>query len=255
MRIIKLTLAYDGTDFVGWQRQADGLSVQGVVEAALAPLDERPVAVAGAGRTDAGVHARGQVASFGLEHAISPSSLVRAINARVPPTVRALSAEHAPEDFHARFSARQKTYRYALLASPIADPFTQRYAWHVADRLDVAAMVDAFRRVEGCHDFSAFQVAGSDVRDTIRTVSAARATVRSLDWCGTQAGRAFVLAFDLTGDGFLRHMVRSIIGTVVEVGRGRREPASIDGLLEGAPRSEAGPTAPPQGLCLLRVTY
>jgi len=103
---------------------------------------------------------------------------------------------------------------------PDRRPVTQRYAWHVADRLDVAAMVDAFRRVEGCHDFSAFQVAGSDVRDTIRTVSAARATVRSLDWCGTQAGRAFVLAFELTGDGFLRHMVRSIIGTVVEVGRG-----------------------------------
>lgn len=255
MRTIKLTIAYDGTDFVGWQRQAEGPSIQGLLEAALAPLDERPVAVAGAGRTDAGVHARGQVASFLLEHAIPLDSLVRAINARLPPTVRALSAEHAPDGFHARFSARRKTYRYELLAAPVADPFRQRYAWHVPDRLDVAAMVDAFRRVEGRHDFSAFQVSGSGVRDTVRTMHVARVTVGPAAWCHGPAGSALVLGFELTGDGFLRYMVRSIVGTVVEVGRGRRQPASIDDLLEGAPRGEAGPTAPPQGLCLMQVTY
>lgn len=255
MRTIKLTLAYDGTDLVGWQRQRTGVSVQGLLEASLAPLDGRPVTAAGAGRTDAGVHALGQVASFVLDHPLPVDSLVRAVNARLPDAVRALSAEEAPDGFHARFSARAKTYRYRLLATPIADPLLARYAWHVSDRLDLAAMIDAFRRVEGRHDFAAFQASGSDRRDTTRTVSRARVTLDPPDWRTDPARHAMVVVFELTGDGFLRHMVRNVIGTVVEVGQRRRTAASVDTLLAGAPRGEAGPTAPPQGLCLVGVTY
>jgi tRNA pseudouridine38-40 synthase len=255
VRTIRLTLAYDGTDFVGWQRQAQGVSVQGLVEAALAPLDDRLVAVAGAGRTDAGVHALGQVASFRIEHSLPVEQLVRAINARLPTAVRALAAEEADAGFHARFSARSKTYRYRLLVSPVADPFCQRFAWHVTDRLDVAAMIDGLRRVEGRHDFSAFRAAGSDVRDAIRTVTLASARVRRAVPSAGIAHAGLGVVFELTGDGFLRHMVRNIVGTLVEIGRGRRTPAAMNDLLAGAPREEAGPTAPPQGLCLVRVLY
>lgn len=255
VRTVKLTLAYDGTDFVGWQRQAEGVSVQGLVESALAPLDGRPVPVAGAGRTDAGVHAIGQVASFVLDHPLGLDSLVRAVNARLPRTVRALSAREMPGGFHARFSARSKLYRYRLLASPIADPLAHRFAWHVPERLDVAAMIDTFRRVEGRHDFAAFQAAGSDVRDTVRTMGAARVVVRSVEPDGGESTPGCTITFELAADGFLRHMVRNIVGTVVEVGRGRRAPASMDELLAGGARADRGPTAPPQGLCLVRVAY
>ena len=249
VRTIKLTLAYDGTAYVGWQRQATGVSVQGLLESALAPFEGGPVPVVGAGRTDAGVHALGQVASFALRHAIGPDALVRALNARLPADVRALGGEEAPPGFHARRDAVHKTYRYRLLNAPVADPLEARFAWHVPEPLDVAALIDALRRVEGTHDFAAFQASGSSARTSVRRVLRATASL------APAAGGGEVVTMELTADGFLRHMVRNIVGTVVEVGRGGRAPVSVEAVLAGRDRSAAGATAPPQGLCLVTVTY
>jgi tRNA pseudouridine38-40 synthase len=240
----KLTLAYDGTDFVGWQRQAEGVSVQGLIEDALAGFGAGDVPVAGAGRTDAGVHARGQVASFTLAAGIDPATLVRALNAKLPETVRAIDAEIAAPEFHARFDARAKTYRYRIANGPVLSPFERRYAWHVPRRIDVDAMADAARRLKGRHDFAAFQSAGSAVRSTEREVFAA--TLSMVDE---------FLVFDIQADGFLRHMVRAIVGTLLEVGCGRRGADSIDAVLASRDRSRAGRGAPPHGLFLMAVEY
>src|SRR5262245_59840270 len=158
----KITIAYDGTDFIGWQRQAEGVSVQGLLEDALRELDGRDVAVMGAGRTDAGVHALGEVASFELTRTVSTDVIVGAVNARLPPEVRVVSANEMPAGFHARFDAEAKTYRYRIWNSPVLSPFERRYAWHLIDPLDVAAMDAAARALEGRHDFAAFQGSGSD---------------------------------------------------------------------------------------------
>jgi tRNA pseudouridine38-40 synthase len=174
MPTFKLTLAYDGTDFVGWQRQASGVSIQGLVEDALRELDGRAVTVSGAGRTDAGVHALGQVASFSLDRAIESDALARAVNARLPKTVRVVSAIEAPPSFHARFTAYAKTYRYRIWNGPVMSPFEHRYAWHVVGPLDVSAMSAAAGRVEGRHDFASFQATGSATTTTERTIVASR---------------------------------------------------------------------------------
>jgi tRNA pseudouridine38-40 synthase len=243
LRTLKLTLAYDGTRFVGWQRQAEGLSIQGLIEDALAPLAGGRVTVHGAGRTDAGVHAMGQVASVQIACAHDLETLGRALNAQLPPDVRVLGVDEAAPDFHARFSARSKHYRYQIDRAPIADPFRRAWAWHVPDALDVDAMAEAAHLLVGTHDFAVFQSAGTSVSETVRTIT------RS----GITAGD--VLVYDVVGTGFLRHMVRAIVGTLVEVGRGRRRPASMGWLLEEGTRADAGRTAPPQGLFLVRVDY
>src|SRR4051794_26248004 len=161
MATFKITLAYDGTDYVGWQRQANGVSIQGLIEDALREIDGRHVPVAGAGRTDAGVHALGQVAGFTIARAIGPDTLVRALNAHLPPAIRVINAEEVPPEFHARFGARAKTYRYNLWNGEIMSPFERRRAWHVPGPLDVKAMGTAARLIEGVHDFAAFQATGS----------------------------------------------------------------------------------------------
>ena len=243
MRILKLTLAYDGSRFVGWQRQVEGSSIQGLLEDALARLEGASVTVHGAGRTDAGVHALGQVASVRLECAHQPAVVMRALNAQLPPDVRVLSAEARPDDFHARFSARSKRYRYRIDHGAVADPFERAYAWHVPGPLDVASMRDAAAVLVGSHDFAAFQSAGSGIRDTVRVIT------RS----DLAAGR--MLVYEIHGNGFLRHMVRAIVGTLVEVGRGRRSPGDVAALLAGGRRADAGRTAPPQGLFIVGVDY
>src|SRR6202049_2222715 len=166
----KITLAYDGTAFVGWQRQASGASIQGLLEEALARLDHGEVIVSGAGRTDAGVHALGQVASFSLRRAIDGPSLVRSLNASLPDTVRVLAADLVPGTFHARYSARRKTYRYHLWNADVLSPFERPYVWHVYGPLDRDAMVAAARLIEGRHDFAAFRAAGGKTRSTEREV-------------------------------------------------------------------------------------
>jgi tRNA pseudouridine38-40 synthase len=245
-RTLKLTVAYDGTRFVGWQRQTEGVSVQGLLEDALARLEGGPVTVHGAGRTDAGVHALGQVASAQVTSAHPVEVVARALNACLPPEIRVTSVDQAADDFHARFSARSKTYRYAIRNAPIVSPFERAYVWHVQDRLDLEAMRQGAAALVGTHDFAAFRSTGSEVKDTTRTITQSELVVSEA---------ATRLVYEITGDGFLRHMVRAIVGTLVEIGRGQRPAASIPALLAGGSRAEAGATAPPQGLFLVRVDY
>jgi tRNA pseudouridine38-40 synthase len=263
----KITLAYDGTGFVGWQRQAAGTSIQGLLEDALRDLDGRAVTVVGAGRTDAGVHALGQVAAFSLDRTIAADVLVRAVNARLPPAVRILAAAEAPPDFHPRFSARAKTYRYRIWSAEVISPFERHYAWHVTGDLDVERMASAARLVEGRHDFAAFQATGSETQTTEREVFSSRIlklsttedtedqTFRSMhsDLRVLRGGE--LIHYEITGDGFLRHMVRTIVGTLVEIGRGRRSVESIADTICSCDRAAAGITAPPEGLFLVAVSY
>ncbi len=266
MRTVKLTVAYDGTRLVGWQRQAAGDSVQGLLEAALARFEGAPVTVHGAGRTDAGVHACGQVGSARLTCAHDAATLTRGLNAHLPEDVRVLAVEDVAGDFHARFSARSKTYRYHLGNTPIALPFGRAYVWHVVEALRIDAMQRAAAMLVGTHDFAAFRSTGSDTTGTIRSV-----TRSDLAWgapllaspCAEVAGRADscpddstrLLVYEIAGDGFLRHMVRAIVGTLVEVGKGWRPPESMAALLDGGTRAAAGATAPAHGLFLVRVDY
>jgi tRNA pseudouridine38-40 synthase len=258
MRSLKLTLAYEGTRFVGWQRQAEGTSIQGLLESILTDIDGAPVAVAGAGRTDAGVHALGQVASCALTGLLDADTLGRALNARLPPDVRVLAVDEMPEAFHARFSATGKRYRYVLANGPLVSPFAARFAWQVPLRLDAALMHQAAAHLVGAHDFSAFQSTGTDVPHAVRTVTLAQiadvtdAPPAPLPAAAVPGGR--LLAFEIAADGFLRHMVRALAGTLVEVGLGRRDP-NVGPLLASANRALAGPTAPAHGLWLVEVNY
>lgn len=246
----KLTLAYDGAGFVGWQRQADGVSVQGLVENALAALEGSPVTLAGAGRTDAGVHALGQVATVSLTRVIDAATLVRAANAHLPPGVRILAAHEVAPTFHARFSATAKTYRYRIWNAEVLNPFERGHVWHVpAPVLDREAMSAAATRLEGRHDFAAFHGAGTTPRTTERTMFRSRIT-------GAERGeREPLVTYEVRGEGFLRHMVRSIVGTLVEIGSGRHGASWMRDVLESRSRALAGRTAPPEGLFLVGVEY
>jgi tRNA pseudouridine38-40 synthase len=266
MPSFKIVLAYDGTDYVGWQRQANGFSIQGLIEDALRELDGRAVAVAGAGRTDSGVHALGQVAAFTIERALAPDAVVRALNAYLPDAIRVMSADEVPPSFHPRFDARSKAYRYRIWNGEVISPFERRYAWHVAGALDVDAMCAAARLVEGRHDFAAFQATGSEVKTSVRDVIESRIVSRpeGLHYDSESAGRSDIrsaglqvclVTYDVTGSGFLRHMVRTIAGTLVEIGRGRRPVDWMAGVLASCDRGAAGPTAPAAGLFLVRVDY
>ena len=257
MRTVKLTVAYDGTRFVGWQRQASGESIQGWLEQVLERIEGTAVTVHGAGRTDAGVHAIGQVASVSLGGAHDSATLLRALNAQLPPDIRVRAVEDVAPDFHARFSARRKTYRYLVRHAPFADPFERAFAWHVPEPLRISDMIAAAAALSGTHDFSAFRSTGSDVTTTTRTIY--RSELRAVSGgagAPDTAPAGVLLAYDVEGDGFLRHMVRAIVGTLVEVGRGSRTVGSVAALLKtGAARAEAGPTAPAHGLYLVGVAY
>lgn len=247
---LKLTIAYDGTAFVGWQRQLNGPSVQALLEDALARLEGGPVAVAGAGRTDSGVHALGQVASLTLHREIAPAAVVRALNNHLPRSVRVLSADEVGPEFHARFDARGKTYRYRIWNGDVLDPFERDYVWHIAGRtLNVEAMAAAAGHLAGQHDFAAFQGAGGTVESTIRTISSSVVTAL------VKPHGATLICYEVSGDGFLRYMVRSIVGSLVEVGSGRRPPCWMNDVIVARKRGGAGRTAPPAGLFLVSVDY
>ena len=246
-RTFKLTVQYDGTDYVGWQRQAEGISIQGLLEDALRPIEGDHVTVHGAGRTDAGVHARGQVASVRMSTSLDASTLARALNAVLPLDVRIASAEAMPDDFHARFSATGKVYDYQIVNGPFVSPFVRRYVWHVIPRMDVDAMRIAASALIGEHDFAAFQTTGSEVHTSVRRV-------RRIEWMG-EGGSDDPLIVRIEGDGFLRHMVRTIAGTLVEIGLGRWRAEEMHAILASRDRARAGTTAPAAGLVLREVLY
>lgn len=251
---LKLTLAYDGTDYVGWQRQAAGRSIQGVLETALAEMEGASVTVVGSGRTDAGVHALAQMASVRMARDVEPPVLVRALNAKLPSDIRVLAAAEVGGAFHARYSARSKTYRYCVSNGGVAAPFAARYAWHVAAPLRLDAMRAAGEQLVGRHDFAAFQSTGSAVHTSVRTLSSL--AVERRPECGPAelaGGGATLITVEVEADGFLRHMVRAIVGTLVEVGCGRRPAGDIASILASGRRDRAGPTAPARGLFLVRV--
>lgn len=246
----RLTLEYDGTDFRGWQVQAGGeRTVQGALEAAVERLTGSAVRVHGAGRTDSGVHAEGQVASVALETPPSigddAAAFQRALNGCLPPDVAVVDASVAAPDFHARFSARGKHYRYALWNSPVRAPLRARRTALVPQLLDLAAMRSAAAALRGRRDFASFQASGSHVESTVRTLT-------RLDVEGAPGAE---IRFEVAADGFLRHMVRALVGTLVEVGRGRRPADSLAQVLAARDRAAAGPTAPARGLTLVRVDY
>ena len=249
MRTFKITLSYDGTDFSGFQSQVHVRSVQGELEAALAEVEGTRVVVHGAGRTDAGVHALGQVASFTLSNSIAAGDLLRALNAKLPEDVRALSVEEAASGFNARFHARSKVYRYRISNTRVMSPFQRRYAWHISRSLDLNAMRQAALDLTGEHDFRSFQAVGGTVQTTVRTITRSSWSEEPL------AGGGRLLTYEVAGSGFLKHMVRTMVGTLVEVGDGRRSPDSLLALVASRNRAAAGPTAPPSGLYLVRVDY
>lgn len=249
MRTFKITLSYDGSDFSGFQRQANARSVQAELEIALAAIEGKSVTVSGAGRTDAGVHALGQVASFRLSNGIPERDLFRALNAKLPADVRVLGVEVAQPRFDARFSARAKTYRYRISNSVVLSPFQYRYAWHISRALDLDAMRAAAAELVGEHDFTSFQAKGGTVRTSVRTITRSEWSEEPL------AGGGRLLMYEIAGTGFLKYMVRNIVGTLVQVGDGRRDIAAIRKILMSKNRGTAGPTAPPSGLYLVRVDY
>lgn len=258
MRTLALTLAYDGTAYAGWQRQRNGVSIQQVLEEALAAIEEAPVTVHASGRTDAGVHALGQVVSFRFRHPLACDALHRALNARLPPSVRVLDVADRPAPFHGRYSATTKVYAYRIWNARLADPFEAQRSWHVVQPLDVDAMRQALAAVVGTHDFAAFQGSRSFVRETVRTMYEVRIdevhpAVEAQAAVHAAPGR--VLVCHLSGNGFLRHMVRAVVGTIVEVGRRHRAAGDMARIVASRDRRQAGRTAPAHGLFLVRVEY
>lgn len=245
----RLILSYRGAAYAGWQRQANALAVQQVVEEALERLVPGPVRVVGASRTDAGVHARAQAAHLELPAPFAPrralAALVHGVNRFLPEDVRVMAAHRVADGFHARKHARGKVYLYRLRQAEVLSPLDAPFVVRVGDPLDLAAMTRAAAALPGRHDFTAFALAGGAHRQPFRRITAA-------EWLEEAQGE---LRFRIAGEGFLRGMVRTLVGTLLEVGRGRRTPREFEALLAGAPRAAAGPTAPAHGLCLQEVVY
>lgn len=247
-RWLKLTVSYDGTDYAGWQIQPDKPTVQGVFETTWHSLTQESVRVTAAGRTDAGVHALGQVVGVTTQTHLSNDDLQRGLNALLPEDVAVLAVQNAREGFHATHDALVKRYRYHIHNDRWRSVFDRRYTWHVPYSLDATAMHEAAQGLVGRHDFSSFESAGSERSDSIRTVL----ELRVARGTGALANR---ITIDIAGDGFLYNMVRAIVGTLVEVGRGKRDIGWPTQVLAAHDRSAAGQTAPPQGLFLLGVDY
>jgi tRNA pseudouridine38-40 synthase len=245
-RRVKLAVAYDGTEYAGWQVQPNGTTIQEVMEGAFSRILQEPVRLRAAGRTDAGVHAREQVVDFADAGVRDLETIVRGGNALLPPAIRVLSASVAPETFDARRHATEKEYRYFLYLSPVDSPFLSRYAWHIEAPLDLEAVREGLSHLVGEHDFSSFRGQGCTAISPVRTVF--RAEVAKHDVPG-------LVSIDVAGAGFLRHMVRNIVGTVVNAGKGKHSADHIGEILRARDRSAAGVNAPPNGLFLWRVSY
>ena len=250
MRNLKLILAYDGSEFAGWQVQPDAVSVQGTLAAAIGRITGEKVLPQGSGRTDAGVHALAQVATFATESSVPAANFVKALNDILPASVRVLEAEEAAPDFHARKSARGKIYRYRIYRAAICPPFLARYLWHYPFPLDEQAMVRAAGLVEGEHDFSSFAAVDPERGREGKLMSNLR-EIFSSSW--ERQGDEFV--YTVRGSGFLHHMVRNLVGTFILVGKGTLRAEDVTRILQARNRSAAGATAPASGLYLVNVEY
>jgi tRNA pseudouridine38-40 synthase len=245
VRHIRLVVEYDGSQLHGWQRQLNAETVQQHLEEALAKLLQHETPIQGASRTDAGVHARGQIASFRTERTIPLQGIRRALNALLPDSIAIRDATEVADDWHPRFSATGKHYRYTILTSRDRSPRWQTRAWHHPDSLTVSAMHDAARALIGEHDFAAFRASGCS----------AKTTTRRVDSIAFTRLHPYLLEVDIRGNAFLRQMVRIIVGTLTEVGTGRRPASQMPEIIASLDRTQAGVTAPAQGLELLEVRY
>jgi len=244
MRNISLVVSYDGTAYHGWQCQPDVSTVQETLQKVIERITDRPVKLYGGARTDSGVHARGQVVNFHSDSGIDLKSLEKGINSLLPPDIRVERAGEVPEDFHSRYSARSKTYVYCILNAAYNSPFYGRYAWHIRQPLDVLSMRSAIQYVKGEHDFSAFKKQDEIYRSTVREVLRA----------GVLKRKEFVWVV-LEATGFLRYMVRNIVGTLALVGSGKVTAEEFRAIMESGDRRNAGQTAPPNGLFLKEIRY
>jgi tRNA pseudouridine38-40 synthase len=241
----KLIIEYDGTAYHGWQRQSGDATIQETVEAALAKMAGRAVNLLGSGRTDAGVHALGQVANFHCDTSLTPQAFMGGLNSLLPNDIVIRDCTPVDDGFHARYSAKGKTYRYWLLNRRLPAAIGRQYAWWIRRPLDLKAMDSAIQHLSGSHDFSAFEGAGSPRPHTIRTVTEA----------SLKRAEEGKIVFRISADGFLRFMVRNIVGTLVDVGIGKLSPDDVEQIRLSRDRSQAGATAPPHGLFLVEVVY
>jgi tRNA pseudouridine38-40 synthase len=241
---LKITVEYDGTNYCGWQIQPNGESIQAVLERAISTFFGAPSRITASGRTDAGVHAIGQVANFLVNKEIEKFRILRGLNALTPPDITIKEVEIVPDSFDARRDGRSRVYEYHIINRATPSPFYLNRAWHLHEALNREAMREAMRCLLGEHDFSSFRAAGCEAIHPIRKV-----------YQTVLEPRGDLLVYSIEATAFLRHMVRNIVGTLVEVGRGLREPQSFNELLEACDRNKAGPTAPPHGLYLVEVKY
>ncbi len=244
MRRLRLLVEYDGTDFVGWQRQDNGPSIQAALEDGMRAMTGEAREVRGAGRTDAGVHALGQVAHVDTERDIPLRGFLLGLNSQLPRTIGVRAVDEVGAEFDARFSARGKLYRYSIWNAPVRSATRDRFVWHVRRPLDAGAMAAGARHLVGRHDFAAFRASDCERKTTVRTLSRVDVT-RDGD----------LVTIEVEGDAFLKNMVRILTGTLAEIGQGRRSADEVPALIEGRDRTRSGVTAPPQGLCLVRVDY
>lgn len=250
-RTIRLTIAFDGTDYCGWQKQKNGTSIQSVLEEKLSVITDSPVTLHGAGRTDAGVHALAMTAHFHTRSTIGCSPLQAGLNSMLPRSIRITESQEESPTFHARFSARAKTYLYRIYTGPVQSPIERLYMVHIPFTLNLEAMKSCLTIICGTHDFASFEASGS--RDKTRTDG--RGAVRTILTSGFKELANETYQFEFTGDGFLRHMVRNLVGTILEVGKGRRSVDEFKAILAAKDRSQAGSTAPAHGLYLKEIFY
>ncbi|MDO9515401.1 MAG: tRNA pseudouridine(38-40) synthase TruA [Syntrophales bacterium] len=235
---------YDGTAYHGWQRQPNGITIQEVLEEKIGIITQEEIRLTASGRTDAGVHALNQVANFKTKSVIGCENLLKGINSLLPADIVVKVLQDADEDFHARYSAKNKVYVYRIFNNPVRSALYRNYSWHLRVSLDLRAMTEAAEFLEGTHDFSSFCAAGGDAEDHVRT-----ATATSVEVAGG------MISFTIEANGFLRYMVRNIVGLLVDVGRGITTPTEFKEIMDAMDRTRAGITAPPQGLFLREVRY
>lgn len=245
MKNYKLTIEYDGTAYHGWQVQANDITIQETIETVLSTMTREKIRVSGSGRTDAGVHALGQVAHFKTDACISSDAFMAGLNSLLPDDIVITGCESVDDDFHARFSAKTKTYQYRIFNHPVPIAIGRQYAWHIRKKLDVSAMQQAAVHIIGTHDFKSFEGTGSHRDHTIRTVIHAGMDITDDEY----------IIFEITANGFLRYMVRNLVGTLTDVGLLKTSPDEFKRILEAKNRDLAGATAPPQGLFLVQVSY